>query len=215
MWQWHSGPSGITTTSTYWHLTRRRRRWNSEDRVIQCSSQALMVFPESDRVSLAYVSLDWSLSEFYHLKCSRCRINEWDFCADVCAVFWRCQLAPFPENRTMQLWKSLNGTDVSSGPLVVKAVDRLLTSSSATLHVNTAMPYSGMIRIKMSNWKFLDENCCAEDWILRCSDILEIWEELGLFYFCLEAWFLFSSPFPGLSSSATSSGRQCGSLSLF
>lgn len=48
-------------------------------------------------------------------------------------VFWRCQLEPFPDNQTMQLWKSLNGTDVSSGPLVVKAVDRLLTSSSATL----------------------------------------------------------------------------------
>ncbi|KAG0591066.1 hypothetical protein KC19_1G146700 [Ceratodon purpureus] len=48
-------------------------------------------------------------------------------------VFWRCQLAPFPDNRTMTLWKSLNGTDVSSGPLIVKAVDRVLTSSSATL----------------------------------------------------------------------------------
>ena len=57
------------------------------------------------------------------------------FCSGSCAVFWRCQLAPFPDNQTEQLWKSMNGTDVSAGGLIVKAVDRLLTSSSATLQV--------------------------------------------------------------------------------
>lgn len=56
-------------------------------------------------------------------------------CSGSCAVFWRCQLAPFPDNQTEQLWKSMNGTDVSAGGLIVKAVDRLLTSSSATLQV--------------------------------------------------------------------------------
>ncbi|XP_024392158.1 choline transporter protein 1 [Physcomitrium patens] len=48
-------------------------------------------------------------------------------------VFWRCQLEPFPLNQTMQLWTSLNGSAVSSGPPIVIAVDRVLTTSIASL----------------------------------------------------------------------------------